>query len=70
MPLNLDFELESGVVLGQEVVIFASRTPERILGISGFGRENGDGSTKRNISTILLRCIKQFEAELKPVHRV
>jgi outer membrane receptor protein involved in Fe transport len=28
---NLDFELESGVILGQEVVISASRTPERIL---------------------------------------
>ena len=28
---NLTFELESGVVLGQEVVISASRTPERIL---------------------------------------
>jgi len=28
---NLDFELEAGVVLGQEVVISASRTPERIL---------------------------------------
>ncbi|MFI5452425.1 TonB-dependent receptor [Pedobacter sp. UC225_61] len=28
---NLTFELESGVVLGQEVVVSASRTPERIL---------------------------------------
>lgn len=28
---NLDFELETGVVLGQEVVVSASRTPERIL---------------------------------------
>ncbi|RYF12899.1 MAG: TonB-dependent receptor, partial [Flavobacteriales bacterium] len=28
---NLSFELEDGVVLGQEVVISASRTPERIL---------------------------------------
>lgn len=28
---NLTFELESGVILGQEVVISASRTPERIL---------------------------------------
>lgn len=28
---NLDFELETGVILGQEVVISASRTPERIL---------------------------------------
>jgi len=29
--LNLTFELESGTILGQEVVISASRTPERIL---------------------------------------
>ncbi|MEE1945089.1 TonB-dependent receptor [Pedobacter sp. KR3-3] len=28
---NLTFELESGAILGQEVVISASRTPERIL---------------------------------------
>lgn len=28
---NLTFELETGVILGQEVVISASRTPERIL---------------------------------------
>ncbi|MGF1925691.1 MAG: TonB-dependent receptor domain-containing protein, partial [Bacteroidia bacterium] len=28
---NLNFELESGVILGQEIVISASRTPERIL---------------------------------------
>jgi outer membrane receptor protein involved in Fe transport len=28
---NLTFELEAGVILGQEVVISASRTPERIL---------------------------------------
>lgn len=28
---NLSFELESGAILGQEVVISASRTPERIL---------------------------------------
>jgi len=28
---NLDFEIETAVVLGQEVVISASRTPERIL---------------------------------------
>ncbi len=28
---NLTFELESGVILGQEVVVSASRTPERIL---------------------------------------
>jgi outer membrane receptor protein involved in Fe transport len=28
---SLDFELETGVILGQEVVISASRTPERIL---------------------------------------
>ncbi|MES2650134.1 MAG: TonB-dependent receptor [Bacteroidota bacterium] len=28
---NLTFELESGTILGQEVVISASRTPERIL---------------------------------------
>ncbi|MBC7616452.1 MAG: TonB-dependent receptor [Pedobacter sp.] len=28
---NLTFELESGIVLGQEVVVSASRTPERIL---------------------------------------
>ncbi|MES2418011.1 MAG: TonB-dependent receptor [Bacteroidota bacterium] len=30
-PSNLNFELEQGAVLGQEVVISASRTPERIL---------------------------------------
>ncbi|RYF21419.1 MAG: TonB-dependent receptor [Flavobacteriales bacterium] len=29
--LNLSFELESGAILGQEVVVSASRTPERIL---------------------------------------
>lgn len=28
---NLSFELESGAILGQEVVVSASRTPERIL---------------------------------------
>lgn len=28
---NLNFEIESGAILGQEVVISASRTPERIL---------------------------------------
>ncbi|WP_256007307.1 TonB-dependent receptor domain-containing protein [Pedobacter deserti] len=28
---SLNFELESGVILGQEVVVSASRTPERIL---------------------------------------
>ena len=28
---NLSFELETGVILGQEVVVSASRTPERIL---------------------------------------
>jgi outer membrane receptor protein involved in Fe transport len=28
---NVDFQLESGTILGQEVVVSASRTPERIL---------------------------------------
>lgn len=31
MATNLSFELESGAILGQEVVVSASRTPERIL---------------------------------------